>query len=640
MKKPPLPDPVLVLQEYWGYPSFRPLQEDIVRSVAEGNDTLALLPTGGGKSICFQVPGLMLGGLTLVISPLIALMQDQVRNLNSHGIPATFINSTLKIHEIDRKLQMAMDGKYKFLYLAPERLQTDLFQKRLDRLNIRLIAVDEAHCVSQWGYDFRPAYLQIGALREQLPGVPLIALTASAPPKVAEDILDRLQMESPRTFRKSFRRDNLVYTVQATEDIPGRIIRFLKNQSGAGIIYTRTRKRTVLMAQMLEREGIKAAAYHGGLPNRERSQIQDRWIKNELQVIAATNAFGMGIDKPDVRFVIHYNLPSDIESYYQEAGRGGRDGKTAHALAFYNRPDLAELERWVKQKYPDWEALLRYYEIACNYFGIPNTHAPETVFPLDLADISKTFKVNPLLFFNALQILDREGQIMLNERPTDYGYLRVAVHPNDIIAYKRSNPRIAWLLDLALRQLGGEAYSDALRFLPSHWARIAEVEETQLLHQLKYLHEREVIEFRPPTSHPQVRFLQPRHRLRKDEMGWDKYTFLKNRSQERFEAILRYATVPAPGCRARILERYFGEKKGEDCGKCDYCRGKGIQKGNLQQRMTAEIQTLLGSQEMGYWDIVEGMEEGTEQQRRDLIRELLDRKILEKAGPTRLRWKS
>ena len=316
MNPPPLPDPRLVLREYWGYPEFRPLQEDIVRSVAKGNDTLALLPSGGGKSICFQVPGLMLGGLTLVISPLIALMQDQVRNLNAHGIPATFINSTLKYREIDRKLQMAMEGKYKFLYLAPERLHSDLFQARLDKLNIRLIAVDEAHCVSQWGYDFRPAYLEIAELREQLPGVPMIALTASAPPNVARDIVEKLGLRTPKRFQKSFRRDNLIYRVQASEDIPGRILRFVHQQEGAGIVYARTRKRTVQLAEMLQREGITAAAYHGGLNARERSQIQEKWIRNETRVIAATNAFGMGIDKPDVRFVIHYNLPADVESYY------------------------------------------------------------------------------------------------------------------------------------------------------------------------------------------------------------------------------------------------------------------------------------------------------------------------------------
>lgn len=635
-----LPDPVAVLREYWGYPSFRPLQEEIVRSVASRKDTLALLPTGGGKSICFQVPGLMLGGLTLVISPLIALMQDQVRNLNSFGIAATYINSTLNFREIDRKLQMAMDGKYKFLYLAPERIQSDIFQARLSKLNIRLIAVDEAHCISQWGYDFRPAYLKINALREELPEVPIIALTASAPPKVAADIREKLELRSPNTFQKSFRRSNLRYRIAAAEDIPGRILRFLQKNPGSGIIYARTRKRTMRMAEMLQKEGISAAAYHGGLNPSQRSQIQNAWIKNETRVIAATNAFGMGIDKPDVRFVIHYNLPADIESYYQEAGRGGRDGAPAFALAFNNPPDLSELERWVSQKYPNWDALCRYYEIACNYFGIPNTNAPDKVFPLDLGTISKTFKVNPLLFYNALQILSREGQLILQEKPEDYAYLRVKVRPHDVIVFKNAHPKLAWLLDLALRQLGGEAFSESLRFLPAYWARLAEVEENALVKGLQFIAARDLIDLRLPSSHPQLRFLQPRHQLSRTELNWSKYAALQKRAQERLEEIKNYVQVPAKSCRAITLEAYFGERGGTDCGKCDYCLGKAQGKRGLRESMEAEIKSLLQSGSLDYWDLVEGMQQGTEQQRRDLIRFLLDKNILTLIGTRKLKWKS
>jgi ATP-dependent DNA helicase RecQ len=327
-----------ILKEFWGYEAFRPLQEDIIDSVLQGNDTLALLPTGGGKSICFQVPGMALPGLTIVVSPLIALMRDQVEHLNSRHIPATYINSSVSFRNIDRKLQNAMDGRYKFLYVAPERLKSDMFQARLPQMNVSLLAVDEAHCISQWGYDFRPAYLEIHALREHFPEVPVIALTATAPPRVKDDIVDKLQLKEPRIFRKSFRRDNLSYRVISSERVPDRILQFLRNTPGSGIIYARTRKRTKALADLLKRNDISAAAYHGGMSTTDRNRVQQQWISNEVRVITATNAFGMGIDKPDVRFVLHYNLPSDLESYYQEAGRGGRDGKGSHCGGLRQSP--------------------------------------------------------------------------------------------------------------------------------------------------------------------------------------------------------------------------------------------------------------------------------------------------------------
>ena len=633
-----LPDPVDILKANWGYDSFRLLQEDIIRSVLRGKDTFALLPTGGGKSICFQVPGLALGGMTLVISPLIALMQDQVRNLNDRGIPATYVNSALKFREIDRKLQMAMDGQFKFLYLAPERIQTDMFQQRLDRMDIRLLAIDEAHCISQWGYDFRPPYLEIAQLRERLPSVPVIALTASATPKVVEDIIRYLDMREPETFRKSFRRDNLIYRVKETDNVAGSILRFIQQVKGSGIVYARTRKRTVALAKMLENHGIPAAAYHGGLNTSERAKIQAAWIRNETRVIAATNAFGMGIDKPDVRFVLHYNLPSDPESYYQEAGRGGRDGKPALGLAFHSEQDILEVKRWVKEKYPSWRELVRHFEILCNAFGIPNTAPPDQSFPFDLLTVAKSFQVNPMRLYASVKTLNQEGYLLFREQPDDFGWARILVQPREVLTYKRNYPQQAWALDLLLRLLGGEVYSEALPFQIDYWARIADRSPEEVIHTLNQLSLRGIISFRPPTTEPTIRFLHPRKTLKKQEFNWPKYEFLQARANERLTAMLDYIAVPSRKCRALTLENYFGEEGGSPCGQCDHCKAEAAGP-TPPQKIAAEIQQLLqGRKTLDYRELLEALQTGTENERKEVIRLLLDQKQLGREGATRLKW--
>lgn len=634
-----MPAPIEILRSYWGYPKFRPLQEEIIQSVIAGNDTLALLPTGGGKSICFQVPGLALGGLTLVISPLIALMQDQVRSLNEHGIAATFVNSSLSHREIDDKLQMAMDGKFRFLYLAPERLGTEIFKARLSRMDVRLIAVDEAHCISQWGYDFRPSYLRIHELRERLPNVPVVGLTATATPEVVEDIKGHLGMPDGMVFRKSFRRENLNYRVIPTEDVHGRIVRYIQRHPGAaGIVYARTRKRTVALASLLQREGVEAQAYHGGMSPIERAKAQAAWLNNECPVMVATNAFGMGIDKPDVRFVLHLNLPADLESYYQEAGRAGRDGQPAEAIAFSNEEDLAELEAWVKEKYPSWKQLTTHYQVLCNHYGIPNTKAPDQTFALDLKAIATTFQVNPIRFYNSVRLLDREGQISLNEQPDDYGRVKMRVGPRDIMTYKNRYPEQAWLMDLLLRQLGGELYSENMRFLPAVLTRVAGIRDEELEEALLALKQRGIINYRAPMSHPGIRFIRPRHSLDKHEMGWDKYQFLTRQAWQRFEQMQDYIQTPATACRSRFLESYFGEETTVDCGKCDYCRGKNTSAAG-EKAAWEQVRELLLAREMPYWDLVNALSVGTESERRDLIRHLLDKGWLVMGTGQILNWK-
>ena len=634
-----MPSPHDILQRYWGYDTFRPLQEEIITSIIAGRDTLALLPTGGGKSLCFQVPGLALPGLTLVISPLIALMRDQVEHLNRRHIPATFINSSLSWREIDTKLQGAMDGKYKFLYLAPERIETDIFLERLRRMSVSLIAVDEAHCISHWGYDFRPSYLRISTLRQHLPRVPIAAFTATAPPPVQTDIIDRLELRTPARFTQSFRRTNLSYRVIPTENVGERILQLIRNTPGSGIIYARTRKSVQSLANLLQREGIPAAAYHAGLPSKERTQVQSAWIDNTLRIVAATNAFGMGIDKPDVRFVLHLNLPADLESYYQEAGRAGRDGKPCVAVAFKNSQDISELQQWVEDKYPTWDQLNTHYLALCEYFSIPNTTPPDTAFPLDTAAIAKRFSLHPLRLHNSIRLLDAEGVLSLNERPEDYAYTMLTVLPEHILDYKRRFPDKAPLLDHLLRTFGGEVYSDEVRFLPSNWAKKLGIEEATLIHQFEQLATRGILSFKPPVAHPTIRFLQPRQRLHKQALDWDRYTFLTQQSRERLAQVLEYIDPSSETCRSRFLEQYFGENTTQDCGICDTCRTRAA--GSLDpQRIQQSHDAILAATSNIPTDIrplLDSIPIGTSPQRLEVLRRMLDQGLLIRTGPLQIR---
>lgn len=614
-----------ILKEIWGHSQFRPLQEDIVASVMAGKDTLALLPTGGGKSICFQVPGLLLPGLTIVISPLIALMKDQVHNLTERGIAATAINSSLGAQEIDRRLQGVMDGKYKFLYLAPERIATDIFIDRLPEFNLKLLAVDEAHCISQWGYDFRPAYFEINRIREAQPQVPIIALTATATEAVKQDICEQLHLRDPQIFVKSFRRDNLAYQVVETDDVAGRIHAELKKNPGAVIVYARTRKATVTFAQWLNERGIKAEAYHGGLDNEKRAEVQQQWLDNRVPVMVATNAFGMGIDKPDVRLVAHYQLPDDIESYYQEAGRAGRDGQLAKAVALVNNREKQELERWVDQGYPSWEELLGHYQAICNFYRITHESVPETTFPLDIVEVSSRFQLSPIDLFASLKILDREGFILINDRPDVYGWIQMASHPKRILDFKDQAPEMAALIDFMLRNLGGDAFWEEIRYLPYHWCRKLSLEPSELHRKLQFLHDRNLIYYRAPMDLPSIKFLLPRTELTKRLINWEKYLFLKQRKRERFEAMLAY--VGPGGCRSRKLETYFGERKGQDCGICDVCMAKGqTPNTDLYTQVRDEAQQILSQGPLPFDQLVYQLTTGTEKMRREILRDLVDRK--------------
>lgn len=619
-----------ILKQYWGYDSFRTPQAEIIESVLAGQDTVALLPTGGGKSVCFQVPGMALEGMTLVISPLIALMKDQVDGLRRMGIPAALISSGMPLQEIDRVLQQAMDGAYKFLYVAPERLHSEMFQLRLPRMNVSLLAVDEAHCISQWGYDFRPTYLEIPLIHQLLPRIPTIALTASATKMVQADIIEKLELNQPAVFSKSFRRENLRYFVIKEENVEERILTICSRMQGTGIIYVRTRKLSTTVATLLLKKGFKAAAYHGGMPNSERDRVQKSWIENETRIIVATNAFGMGIDKPDVRFVLHYNLPFDLESYYQEAGRGGRDGKTALAIAFDNPIDIAEAKRWQAQKYPSWEQVQRHYTFLVNHFNLPNKGSVYLRVPFDIKRLAKESGESVLPFYNSVKLLDREGLLKLEEDKDDYGWMMIKARPRDVFSFKENHPEEGEVLDYALRTLGGEVYSVDMRFLPGHWAHRLGIQPEQMQAILGRLVTYKMIRYRPPQGTPMITFFEAKRRLVPQDINWDKYTFLRKQSDFRFQEILHYLHQTAV-CRSLIIQHYFGEQAHEPCGKCDVCIGRHKTKvsDNDFQHIKGAVLTAVKSGTMTYREVLQNLGVGTPAQREKVLRYLIDKEIIQ-----------
>ncbi len=618
--------PIEILQQYWGYASFRPLQEDIVQTVANGQDTLALLPTGGGKSICFQVPGLMLEGLTLVVSPLISLMKDQVERLQRLGIAATAITSDLNTYDMDRRLQAAMDGKYRFLYVSPERLKSDMFRMRLPAMPVRLLAVDEAHCISQWGHDFRPAYRDIADIRQVHPRIPIIALTASATRQVQEDIIRQLGLRKVKQFTQSFARPNLRYFVLEEARVLERIIEIARRTQGTGIVYARTRKATEELAEHLLKAGIQAAAYHGGLTSSQRHHTQSQWQEGQIRVVAATNAFGMGIDKPDVRFVLHYHLPSDLESYYQEAGRGGRDGKTALAIAFLNPADLHTLERWVSQQHPSFEEVQHVYQLIANEYHLTReAPAPEPRL-LDVAGLAKKINHTPVSLYRSLHILHQEGLIDMSDDRDDYAYVQVMLSPADFWAYKQRNPGMERFLDFLLRTLGGEVYVRETRFLPYHWQEKLQIEPSQWENLIQRLTQQKVIRYQPPRAQPTIRFFIGRQLLSKELLNWPRYEFLKEESERKLQAMLAYARRQ-DACRSQLISSYFGEKNPAACGVCDVCIGR--YKSEVGDKEYQQIEQALKARllqgRIEYRALLREVRTGTLAQREKILRYLLDK---------------
>lgn len=568
-----LPDQVTIrqiLQQFWGYNSFRPMQEDVVNAVLDRQDTLVLMPTGGGKSLCFQVPALAMKGVCIVVTPLIALMKDQVEQLRKRGIPAAAIYSGMHYREIDSTLDNCIYGNTKFLYVSPERLRTEILIERAKLMTVCLLAVDEAHCISAWGYDFRPPYLQIAEFRELIPETPIIALTASATPEVQTDIQDKLILRNPQVFRQTFARPNLSYSAVLEENKEARLLRVLQNVPGCGIVYVRSRKQTQYVAQWLSRQGISADFYHAGLTTQQRTQKQDDWIQDRVRVMVATNAFGMGIDKPDVRVVVHLDVPDSLEAYYQEAGRGGRDGQKAYAVMLYTNSDLEHLRFRTEQLYQPVEMLRRVYQAVANYTAVPVGGGLYNSYDFDLATFTSTFNLPPQETHYALKQLQLEGLIELSENYFHPSRLLMVLDNRQLYEFQVMNPRFDPFLKLILRMYGGEAFTDFITISESALARAFLVNQTEIVSLLEQLHQRNVVVYEKQKDKPQLTYLTPRLDAPTLPINVQELTRRKELALRKVQAAIIYTEHPTQ-CRTRLLQSYFGEKPGEACGICDNC---------------------------------------------------------------------
>jgi ATP-dependent DNA helicase RecQ len=566
-------NPNEVLQRYWGYPQFRPLQEEIIQSVMDRRDTLALLPTGGGKSICFQVPALCMEGICVVVTPLIALMKDQVQQLQKRNIPAVALFSGMSKREIDIALDNCVYGGVKFLYLSPERLKTTLFQERLKKMTVSLLAIDEAHCISQWGYDFRPAYLEIAEIRTALPDVPCIALTATATKEVKADILDKMKLENAAVFQKSFARKNLSYSVFNLENKEAKLLEILQRVSGSSIVYVRTRKRAQEVASFLRSQRISADYYHAGLVAPDRANKQDQWISNRLRVMVATNAFGMGIDKPDVRTVIHMDAPDSLEAYYQEAGRAGRDEKMAFAVALFHKKDVNDLMDRAANTGTSKEEMQRVYQSLANYYKMAvGSHGLESL-PFELTEFCHAFAIKPVDGLKALRQLEEIGVIQLSEGVFREPRLHILLSKEELYKFEVANAKFETVLKAALRLYGGDLFQNYVSVRELDIAKLHKQPLNVTRNQLRYLTEQGILDYQPASDSPSITFLVPR--MLPVDLPID-VAFLKFRQDnaiKKAKAMADYLESYVL-CRTRMLQAYFDEQTEENCGVCDFCLNK------------------------------------------------------------------
>lgn len=558
-----------ILERYWGYSSFRPMQEDIIRHVLKGNDTLALLPTGGGKSICFQVPALAKEGICIVVSPLIALMKDQVENLKSRGIKALSITSELKKREIDYLLDNCIYGNVKFLYVSPERLLQPLFIERFKQMNVNLIAIDEAHCVSQWGYDFRPPYLSIKKLREYQPDVPFLALTATATKEVVKDIQVQLEFRVPSVFQKSFYRSNLQYVVLKEEDSLSALTRVLKNVKGSGIVYVRTRRETKEIAQLLANQHFSVTHYHAGLPIEERIQKQKDWQNNKTLIMVSTNAFGMGIDKPDVRFVVNLGAPDSLEAYFQEAGRGGRDEKKAYAVLIINEKDKLQLQNNIELQFPSRDTVKKIYYAICNYLRIATGAGKELQVDIDFKAVAESFDLKLSTIIYAFPFLERAGYFSLSTSPNYSSTLQFLMQGKDLYEFQVRNKTFDSLIKLLLRSYSGMFDSPA-RINEADISKRFHLSKEKIKTLLLELHKLEVVDYKPSSNLPILTFLQPRIDQKLLRIPKAIFEDRKKLAQNKVNSVISYAFKNTI-CRSVSLLTYFNDNSAKPCGKCDVC---------------------------------------------------------------------
>ena len=624
--------PHSILKTYWGYDSFRPLQEDIINSVLAGRDTLALLPTGGGKSICFQVPALCKGGLCLVVTPLIALMTDQVENLKRHGIVAVEMHAGMHPREIEMAFEKCADGRAKFLYLSPERLETRKFREMLRGINVTLIAVDEAHCISQWGYDFRPPYLRIAEVRNIFPEVPVLALTATAVPRVVDDIQMKLEFQKSNVFSKSFVRKNLAYVVSREDDKIKKLLRVCTGVRGCGIIYVRNRRLTKEIAELLTHHGMSAGFYHAGLDPALRLTRQHDWMNGKTRIIVATNAFGMGIDKPDVRLVVHLDLPDTLEAYYQEAGRVGRDGEKSYAVMLFNEHDVVNSRHHLELSWPDPETVRQVYQALGNFLQLPVGAGKDVSFDFDFEKFSVVYKMKPVTVFNSLKILERDGYITLNDAWDDSSRMIFTCSKEDLYRYQLENVEADKVLRIILRSYSG-VFTDFTRISENEIARRSGIDSPKIHDLLNRMQKLGILQYLPHKNSPQLIFNT--ERLNPADISLSK-TFYSQRKKEAFsmlESIISYATSKTE-CRSRMLVSYFGEKKSENCEVCDVCLKR--RRKEITEKQSREIeQIILGFLVIRSFSVIEivgQMKQFKENDVLTLIRWLIEEGRVEEEG--------
>lgn len=562
-------DYLKILKQYWGYDHFRGIQEDIIRSVGEGKDTLGLMPTGGGKSITFQVPALAQEGLCLVITPLIALMKDQVRNLRERGIKATAVYSGMTREEILIALENCIFGNYKFLYISPERLGTEIFQIKLRSMHVSLITVDESHCISQWGYDFRPAYLKIADIRQLLPGVPVIALTATATPEVVKDIQERLQFRQENVFHMSFERKNLAYIVRHTEDKEGEMLHILQRVNGSSIVYTRNRKKTKEIAQLLNRNHITATFYHAGLSDETKDLRQKAWLKGEYRVMVATNAFGMGIDKPDVRLVIHADVPDSPEAYFQEAGRAGRDGMKAYAVLLFCPRDKITLKQRISDTFPEKDYIRKVYEDINFYYQMAMGDGLGCTFAFNLDEFCHNFKHFPVQTDSALKILTRAGYLEYTDEQDNASRIMFTLTKEELYRIHEQNADTEKLIRILLRTYTG-LFTDYAYINEELLAKRSGLSRPQIYETLLFLTRQHILHYIPGKKTPYIIYTRERQETDRIYLSKEVYEERKESYRRRIEAMIEYAESENK-CRSRMLLHYFGEKNEHNCGQCDVC---------------------------------------------------------------------
>ena len=628
-----------ILTKYWGFTSFKPLQEEIITSVAEGKDTLGLMPTGGGKSITFQVPALAQEGICLVITPLIALMKDQVNRLNELEIKSIAIHSGMTAEEIDNALENSVFGDYKFLYVSPERISTRIFQAKVTRLNLSMVVIDEAHCISQWGYDFRPSYLKIASLRDYIDQkVPFLALTASATPHVIEDIMKKLAFKGKNVLRTSFDRKNISYLVRKVEDKGSYLVKTLQKMKGSGIVYVRSRKRCKEVAELLVANGISADFYHAGLTDELRDRKQASWMTEETRVIVATNAFGMGIDKSEVRFVIHWDIPDSIESYFQESGRGGRDGKTAYAVLLYNPADITRLKDTIRKKFPAVDKIKDIYEALCNYLQVPLGSGKDNVFEFNMYDFVSKYRLPVIETYNSLQFLQREGYVEFTEEINNPSRVHFIVGRDDLYKFQVANESFDGFIKLLLRSYTG-MFSEFVPINEDALSKKSAATRDTIYQYLVKLSSLNIIRYIPGKKSALVILTEERLERKALMISPENYLNVKEKYEIRLDKMIDYADSDSH-CRSVYLLDYFGEES-DRCGKCDVCRERNeLDLSKYEFDIILEdVKSILGEKNPDAEELVK-LIDFPEERVIKVIRWLLDHNKIFQDRDHKLTWKS